>query len=61
MGVVIKVSGGSFVSAFLTFAIMEAIILAIVLVVTRESFSLNDDKVAIATSGNGISGEASRP
>ncbi|MFV0799254.1 MFS transporter [Brucella sp. MAB-22] len=61
MGVVIKVSGGSFVSAFLTFAIMEAIILVIVLVVTRESFSLNDDKVAIATSGNGISGEASRP
>ncbi len=61
MGVVIKVSGGSFVSAFLTFAIMEAIILAIVLVVTRESFSLNDDKVAIATSGNGISSEASRP
>jgi hypothetical protein len=29
-------------------------------VVTRENFSLNDDKVTIAASGNGISGEASR-
>jgi len=60
MGVVIKVSGGSFVSAFLTFAIMEAIILLIILVVTRTSYNLNDDQAAIAGRSDGISGEASR-
>lgn len=50
MGVVIKVSGGSFAGAFLAFAIAEAVMLAIIVALARETGRVHNGQVVGSTS-----------